>query len=268
MNNRISRLLKSFGETDRKALSIFITAGYPAVDATVEIVKTLEEAGADIIELGIPFSDPLADGPVIQHSSHAAINNGVTPATVLSIVERIRKDSNIPLVLMGYANPMMRYGIENFVEATSRAGVDGLIVPDIPVEESGIFRRAAAERNIAPILLASPTSSNERLRKIDAASEGFVYCVSLPGVTGGRNGLPDTVLSYLERCRSQITKNPFLVGFGISSGEDARMLAPYADGIIVGSALIKRITDNVSGDYLTTINGFTRELRRGLDDRS
>lgn len=266
MNNRIHKILNTCRKTNRKALSIFITAGYPEIDATPSIVKTLEKAGADIIELGIPFSDPLADGPTIQHSSDSAIKNGVTITTVFDIVAKIRRDSDIPIVLMGYVNPVMAYGMEKFMKTAATKGVDGLIVPDIPVEESGEYREFALHNNLAPIFLAAPTSSDERLKQIDAASEGFVYCVSLTGVTGKTNGLSDNVSGYLKRCKKCITHNPILVGFGISSGKDAHDLAPHADGIIVGSALIKRIQNQRNGDYYPEINAFVRDLREGLDN--
>jgi tryptophan synthase alpha chain len=265
MNNRINTTLDSLRERKRKALSLFITAGYPTIDATPEIVQALAASGADMIELGIPFSDPLADGPTIQASSDIAIANGVTMATVFTIVERIRERTNIPVILMGYVNPILAFGIERFMETASAKGADGVIVPDIPVEESDAYRRAALQYELAPIFLAAPTSSDHRLERIDAASEGFVYCVSVTGVTGQRNGLPQDVREYLQRCRKHIVKNPMLVGFGISSGNDAGALAPYADGIIVGSALIKKIDGNRNGDFLTVISEFAGELRHGLD---
>lgn len=268
MNNRINITLQSLHRRNRKALSIFITAGYPGIDATPAIVKTLEESGADIIELGIPFSDPLADGPTIQLSSDVAIKNGVTLTTVFDIVDRIRKESSIPIILMGYANPVMAYGVENYMETASKKGVDGLIIPDIPVEESDEYRTLTRRHNLAPIFLAAPTSSDKRLQQIDAASEGFVYCVSTTGVTGRENGLPESVIEYLQRCRQQIRKNPMLVGFGIASGDDARKLARYSDGIIVGSALIKRINNSRDGDYIATVRTFVKELRKGLDPQN
>ncbi len=266
MKNRIEITLDSLRQRNRKALSIFITAGYPAIDATPVIVKALEKSGADIIELGIPFSDPLADGPTIQLSSDVAIKNGVTLRTVFETAHRIRNESDIPIILMGYVNPVMAYGVERFMEAASKNGVDGLIVPDIPVEESEEYRTLALKFNLAPIFLAAPTSSDERLQQIDAASEGFVYCVSTTGVTGRDNLLPENVKEYLQRCRNQINNNPLLVGFGISSGEDARTLAPYCDGVIVGSALIKRIQSGRDGNYIPTLCTFVKELREGLDN--
>ncbi len=268
MNNRINQTFRSLRQQNRRALSIFITAGYPEINATSAIVKLLEESGADIIELGIPFSDPLADGPTIQQSSDVAIKNGVTLTTVFDIVDRIREVSNIPLVLMGYVNPLIAYGIERFMETASKKGVDGLIIPDIPVEESNAYRNAALQQNLAPIFLAAPTSSDTRLKQIDAASGGFVYCVSITGVTGQRNGLPDDVINYLQRCKKHITRNPVLAGFGISSGGDARKLAPHTDGIIVGSALIKRINSTRGKNYFSAVNAFVRELREGLDNLS
>jgi tryptophan synthase alpha chain len=265
MNNRITTTLQELRRTNRKALSIFITAGYPTIDATPEIVKSLEASGADIIELGIPFSDPLADGPTIQQSSDIALKNGVTLPVVFDIVSQLRKTTAIPIILMGYVNPVLHCGFDRFMREASDRGVDGLIIPDIPVEESQAYRTAALHNNLAPIFLAAPTTSDERLRDIDAASEGFVYCVSITGVTGKENGIPDDVKAYLQRCRNNITRNPILAGFGISSGNDARYISSYADGVIVGSALIKRIGGNSKNDYLPAIRSFTAELREGLD---
>ncbi len=264
MNTRIHQTLSKLRSQNRKALSIFITAGYPSVTATPEIIGAVEEAGADIIELGIPFSDPLADGPTIQLASDRAIKNGVNVTTVFDIVMEIRKISQIPIILMGYVNPLIAFGLERFMQTASACGVDGLIIPDIPVEESTAYRARAHDHNLAPIFLSAPTTSDDRLRQIDMASEGFVYCVSITGVTGQSNGIPDTVKEYLQRCRNNITKNPVLVGFGISSGKNAHMLAPYADGIIVGSALIKIINNNRNKNYIAPVKEFVKELKKGL----
>jgi len=265
MNNRITTTLQELRRTSRKALSIFITAGYPTIDATPEIVKTIETSGADIIELGIPFSDPLADGPTIQQSSDIALKNGVTLPVVFDIVGQLRKTTTIPIILMGYVNPLLHYGFDRFMREASDRGVDGLIIPDIPVEESQTYRTAALQNNLAPVFLAAPTTSDQRLQDIDTASEGFVYCVSVTGVTGKENGIPENVRAYLQRCRTNIKRNPILVGFGISSGDDARNISSYADGVIVGSALIKRIGGKSKDDYLPAIRAFTAELRQGLD---
>jgi tryptophan synthase alpha chain len=263
--NRLTRKLLSLRGENKKALSMFITAGYPSPDATIGIVLELERSGADIIELGIPFSDPLADGPTIQKSSDIAIKNGTTLRSVLSMVERIRNESDIPLVLMGYVNPLLAYGLERFMEDAAARGADGVIVPDIPIEEAEAYRNAALTHNLSPVFLAAPTSTDGRLKKIDELSEGFVYCVSITGVTGRSNGLPAYVEEYLRRCKKHIVKNPMLVGFGISTADDARKLAPHADGVIVGSALIQCIMNNPEDRYLEPIAAFVRELRNGLD---
>jgi tryptophan synthase alpha chain len=188
--NRLIHKIEILRGSGNKALSMFITAGYPSIDATAEIVKTLESSGTDFIELGIPFSDPLADGPVIQQSSDTAIRNGVTIPVVFDIVAAIRSVSDIPIVLMGYINPILSYGIDRFMKTASSKGADGVIVPDIPVEESEDYRRTALKNNLSPIFLTSPTTDDTRIRQIDDASEGFVYCVSVTGVTGRSNGLP------------------------------------------------------------------------------
>lgn len=241
----MNRLTKKFNEkgSNEKLMSLFITAGYPTLDATVELVLGMEEQGADIIELGIPFSDPLADGPTIQYSSDIAISNGITIDKIFEMVTQIRTQSEIPIVLMGYMNPVLRYGVKAFCEKASVVGVDGLILPDIPVDEEGIITEEAKANNIPIIYLVAPNTSDERMQLADQKSDGFVYCVSVTGVTGARDGdeVSNSVDRFIERVRTNITKNPVMVGFGIKSYEDATRIASNADGFIVGSALINVI---------------------------
>ncbi len=236
---RITTELNRIRAQQGKALALFITAGFPEISSTVELVPKLAEAGADLIEIGMPFSDPLADGPVIQESSAIALKNGVTIKTILNDVRTIRKSCNVPLVLMGYVNPILSYGANRFFDDAAEAGVDGMILPELPLEESGRFAGQLKANGIAQILLVTPTTPPERIRKIDAASEGFLYCVATTGVTGAGGKAADG--EYVARVKSNAPKNPVLVGFGISNPDDARRAAEHADGVIIGSALIKRL---------------------------
>ena len=256
--NRISRDLGRIRAGGGKALALFITAGYPDPTSTVELVPRLAAAGADIIELGMPFSDPLADGPVIQESSAVALKNGVTIATILGDVRAIRKSCEIPLVMMGYVNPILSYGAKRFFDEAAGAGVDGVILPELPLEESGRFAGLMKTNGLAQILLVTPTTPPERIRNIDAASDGFLYCVATTGVTGTGGKAAD---EYVARVKSNAPKNPVLVGFGISTPDDARRAAANADGVIIGSALIRRLQKKESpGD----VEQWVVEVKRGL----
>jgi len=265
--NRLQKKIDELKMKNRKALGMFVTAGYPTPESTSEIVLALEEAGADFVELGFPFSDPLADGPTIQQASEIALKNGMTLWKILEQVKAIRRRSTVPLVLMGYANPVFAYGLARFIHDASEAGVDGTIIADLPLEEAGEYRAVAQKNDLATIFLAAPTTSNERLRLLDEASTGFLYCVSLTGVTGQRDRLPEGAIEFLQRCKAVVRNNPILVGFGISSGEGARRLSAYADGVIVGSALINVLGQSTGDDVLPRIQHFTLQLREGLDKR-
>ncbi|MEP1150507.1 MAG: tryptophan synthase subunit alpha [Balneola sp.] len=244
----MNRITKKFKEkaADEKLMSLFITAGYPDLEATAEIVLGMEKNGADMIELGMPFSDPLADGPTIQYSSDIAIKNGITIDKIFEMVVEIRKQSEIPIILMGYMNPVLRYGIQKFCENASKAGVDGLILPDIPVDEDDIIASHASANDLPLIHLVAPNSTAERMKLADSKSGGFVYCVSVTGVTGAREGneVSDSVSKFIARVNENITENPIMVGFGIKSHEDANRIASNADGFIVGSALINTIKNS------------------------
>lgn len=247
--NRINNLFESrdaSGGEDEKLMSLFLTAGYPDLESTVDLILGLEANGAELIELGMPFSDPLADGPTIQHSSTQAIANGITMEKIFGMVRQVRKQSEIPVILMGYINPVLRYGADRFCKDAAETGVDGLILPDIPVEESGIIKEYADEYGLSLIYLVAPNTSDERMKIIDEASQGFVYCVSVTGVTGARDGeeVARSVNRFIERVNRVITKNPKMIGFGIKSHEDAQNIAREADGFIVGSALIDTIRKN------------------------
>jgi len=258
--NRLTALLSSHRERGKKALGMFLTAGFPEADSTPGLVRSLEEAGADFIEIGMPFSDPLADGPVIQESSAAALKNGVTIPRILDVVREIRKSSAIPLVLMGYVNPILAYGAGRFFTDAASAGVDGVILPELPLEESVRFRSDTARNGLDYILLVAPTTPDDRLRAIDDASRGFLYCVSTTGVTGSAaKGTPD---QFLARVRKHAVRNPLLVGFGISTADGARHAAGLSDGVIIGSALIRRIAQ---GETAPALSGWVRSIRDALD---
>ncbi len=242
--NRISKKFQEKG-TDEKLMSLFITAGYPDLESTVDLILGFEKNGADLIELGMPFSDPLADGPTIQYSSDVAIEKGISIDKIMDMVAEIRKQSEIPIILMGYMNPVLRYGVAKFCDRAKEVGVDGFILPDIPVEESGLIEKEANAVDIPIIYLVAPNTTDERMRLADEKSDGFVYCVSVTGVTGARSGeeVSQSVNRFIERVGENVTKNPKMIGFGIKSFEDAQQIAEKADGFIVGSALINTIKD-------------------------
>lgn len=239
--NRIDRAFKGPGPGRRKAFIAYITAGDPDLKTTARLVPALERAGADIIELGVPFSDPIADGPTIQAASQRALAAGATVGGIFRMVGRLRKKTGIPLVLMTYYNPVLRYGLNRFFGSCRRCGVDGVIVPDLPVEESAGLVAAARPAGVATIFLAAPTSTPDRISKIAARSRGFIYYVSLTGVTGAKKSIPPGVGANLRRIRSATAK-PVAVGFGVSSPRQAATLARLADGVIVGSAIVKIIS--------------------------
>ncbi len=263
--NRIQHVFDN-KKPDEKLMSLFITAGYPDLDSTVDLILRFEANGADIIELGMPFSDPLADGPTIQYSSDVAIKNGITMNKIFEIVEKVRKTSEIPIILMGYMNPVLRYGVSKFTRKAAEVGVDGLIIPDIPIEEDGIIKKQAEENDLDIIHLVAPNTSDERMKLADENSQGFVYCVSVTGVTGARDGdeVSKSVDRFIERVRANITLNPVMVGFGIRSHEDAQNIASNADGFIVGSALIDTIKQHYPKDnWQSELMSFVRSLKFG-----
>lgn len=240
-----NRLKEAFEKVSpgEKIMNLFITAGFPAIEDTADLILNYEKNGANIIELGMPFSDPLADGPTIQYSSEVAISNGLTMDDVFDIVKKVRASSEIPIVLMGYLNPLLHFGLDEFFQKAENAGVDGLILPDVPVEESDIINDLALKHHVPLIYLVAPNSTDERMRLVDEKSNGFVYCVSVTGITGARKGeeVQDSVNRFIERVNKNIKKNPVLVGFGISSHEDAMNISAKTDGFVVGSALINNI---------------------------
>ena len=247
----------------RKVLSIFLTAGFPNLEDFVDLAVGIIDSGADIIELGVPFSDPIADGKVIQQSSQRALASGVTLQKTLELASEIKMKRDIPLILMGYANPIIQYGKEEFNTDAVESGIDGVIIPDLPIEEFGDFFRGFEEQ-IDKILLTTPTSDENRIKQIDEASSGFVYCVSVAGITGVRDKIEDLVVENINRTYKLMNKNKMLIGFGISSKEDIIQLAPYCDGFIVGSAVINSLTNNT--EYEKTFE-LVRSMRDACDEK-
>ena len=248
----------SLRNSGQKALTLFLTAGYPKRDSARTLVPFLADAGADIIEVGMPFSDPLADGPVIQESSAVSIRNGMTLEGVLEDVEFIRRRTRIPLVLMGYVNPILCYGIQRFSHDASAAGVSGIILPEVPLEESERFSKDFEENNLDYILLVTPTTPPQRIRAVDQASTGFVYCVSMTGVTGQKSAVGE---NYLQSVRGQVALHPLQIGFGITTPDDANRVAAYGDGVIVGTALIRRLKDGENDAHLSA---WVKQLKGAL----
>jgi len=239
--SRLSDHIRAAAKDGRKAMGLFVTGGFPSPVDTVDLLRAIDAGGADFIELGMPFSDPLAEGLPIQQASERALAAGASMATTLQAASAFRAGSDTPLVLMGYVNPVFRYGVARFFADAREAGVEGLILPDLPPEERGLVADAAAAAGIDLVHLIAPNTPDARVRRIDAAATGFVYAVSITGLTGTGLGSVDAVESYLERARGLVVRNPLLVGFGIGSAGDAARLARHTDGFIVGSALIRRI---------------------------
>ena len=239
--DRIANVFAAGREAGRPLLVPFITAGYPTATATVPIVTALVAAGADMIEIGMPFSDPLADGPTIQRSSEIALRNGMTVRKTLESVRQIRAaGTDAPLILMGYCNPLYAYGIDAFLKAAAQAGVDGLIIADMPPDEANEFLAGCKTAGVSLTFLVAPNAPDDRVRKVDAASTHFSYCVTVTGVTGARSDVEGRTVDFLQRMRRLATK-PFVVGFGVKKPEHVAALGPHADGVVVGSAIIDAI---------------------------
>ena len=238
--NRIDETFFALRRAGRKALIPFLTGGFPSLDLSLKLSLELARRGADIIEIGVPFSDPIADGPIIQGSSQRALAQGVNLRMILDLVSQLKFRYPTPVVLMSYCNPLLRWGICDFMERAQAAGVDGIIVPDLPPEEAGEFLGASERHNLDLIFLLAPTSSGERIRLISRMTRGYIYYVSVTGTTGTRKSLAPDLRESILRIR-KCTKTPIAVGFGISSPEQAKAASSLADGVIVGSALIAQI---------------------------
>jgi tryptophan synthase alpha chain len=238
--NRIEKTYADLKAGGRAALNVYVCAGDPDLDTTRDLILAFEKAGVDMIELGMPFSDPIADGPVIQAAGQRALEGGTTLPKVLNLVAEVRKQSDIPIALMTYYNVIHKFGIERLANEAKRVGIDGLIVPDLIVEEADDLIGAARAVDLATIFFVAPTSTDDRIALADEASTGFIYCVSVTGITGARDALPDDVRDYLSDVRSKTTK-PLVVGFGVSTPEQVRAMAEVVDGVIVGSAVVRRI---------------------------
>lgn len=256
--SRISTVFK----TGRVALIPYVTVGYPDIESTPRIVELLVNSGSDIIELGIPFSDPLADGVTIQRASFRAVQNGVTPELCLELAKQIRQSTTTPLIFMTYFNPVLNYGLKEFCRDCALAGIDGLIVPDLPPDEGSELEKATRDQGIDLIYLLPPTCTDERIKLVTKHSRGFIYLVSVTGVTGTRDRLPADLEEFVTRVR-KTAKLPLCVGFGISTPEQAGLVARIADGVIVGSKIIQLIELE---DEFRSMATFVAELRKSLDE--
>ena len=242
--NRIKQKLQE----DKKIFSVYFSAGYPSLNDTVQIIQDLEKNGVDMIEIGLPFSDPLADGPTIQASSTQALHNGMTTQVLFDQLKEVRKTVSIPLVIMGYFNPMLQYGIENFCKKCQEVGVDGLIIPDLPVDVYADEYKAIFEKyGLLNVFLITPQTSDERIHFIDSVSDGFIYMVSSASVTGSQSGFGSTQEDYFKRIASMNLKNPQVIGFGINNAETFNQATKFAKGAIIGSAFIQHLTENGTG---------------------
>jgi tryptophan synthase alpha chain len=260
----LSRISVVFSKPLRKALIAYVTVGYPTIEATLEVVPLLARSGCDIVELGIPFSDPLADGATIQQASFRALQNGVTPHLCLDVAKKLRQQVNVPLVFMTYLNPVLSYGPEEFSRSGTGSGVDGLIIPDLPPEEGSELEAVTQRHDMDLIYLLAPTSTEERIRMVAERSRGFIYVVSVTGVTGARESLPDTLEPFITKVK-RLAAQPLCVGFGISTAGQAQQIGQLADGVIVGSQIIKLMEADSS---FRSVDAFVRELRGALDEVS
>jgi len=255
--NRIEELFKA---NDKDVLSVYFTAGYPALSSTRTIVLELAKAGADLIEIGIPFSDPMADGVTIQDSNHAALAGGFTIEGLFEELKGIRKETSIPIVLMTYFNPVFKYGVERFCSQANACGIDGLIIPDLPhIEYQEHYSVLFQEMKLTMCFLITPDTSEDRIRTIDEVTNGFIYLVTSPGVTGREVSFSDNQLAALERIGSMQLKNPVLAGFGISDKEGFETVCRYVNGAIIGSSFIRTIA-NRKKDLTTTIHQFVQSI--------
>ena len=258
----MSSIASVFTKSNRTALIPYTTVGYPSIEATLNVVPVLARNGGDMVELGIPFSDPLADGATIQKASFHALQNGVTLKLCLEVAKQLSQTVEIPLVFMSYFNPVFSYGLEEFCSACASSGVSGLIIPDLPPEEGSELEAITQRQGLDLVYLLAPTSTEERIRLIAERSRGFIYLVSVTGVTGARDRLPGNLEAFVTKVRKVATQ-PLCVGFGISTPEQARQVARIADGVIVGSRIIQLME---AEDGFTSVSIFMQGLRNALDE--
>lgn len=250
--NRINQKLQE----NKKLLSIYFTAGFPKLNDTVSIIENLEKSGVDFIEIGLPFSDPLADGPTIQASSTQALDNGMTSEVLFNQLKDIRKTVSIPLIIMGYFNPMMQYGVENFCKKCAEIGIDGLIIPDLPVDVyNDHYKTIFKKYGLINVFLITPQTSLERILFIDQISEGFIYMVSSASVTGSQNAFGKSQDDYFKRIADLNLKSPQIIGFGISNAETFKQASKYTKGAIIGSAFVKYLDENGTANINKFVSG-------------
>ena len=263
--NRIDQKFEQLKQQNKKALITFITAGDPDIETTVKLVLEMEKSGADIIELGIPFSDPIAEGPVIQEASVRALAGGVNLDIIMDAVKKIRRQTQLPLVFMMYFNSIFKYGTKKFFERCADIGIDGVIVPDLPFEESGEIAEYSKRFGIYNILLVAPTSDSERMKKICGATKGFLYCVSSLGVTGERGEFKTDFSAMFDELNKD-SDIPKCIGFGISTPQHVKQLKEYADGLIVGSAVVRRVADGATNEQkLNDVRKLVKELKSAFN---
>jgi tryptophan synthase alpha chain len=255
----MNRLNQLFASKKENLLSIYFTAGYPELNTTVDIAEALEKAGADFLEIGFPYSDPVADGPTIQHSSETALTNGMTLNVLFEQLKDLRQRVSIPILLMGYVNPIVQYGVERFCKQAAAVGVDGIIVPDLPMYEyEMLYSSYFEDNNLSNIFLVTPQTSEERVRKIDELSNSFIYLLSSSSITGGNLQLTDSIEDYYTRIKGMELKNPTIIGFGISDHKSFSKACEYANGAIVGSAFVKLLAQN---NYMDKIPAFISNIK-------
>lgn len=256
MKNRINQLFETKKEN---ILSVYFTAGFPNLNDTVEIIQQLEKNGVDLIEIGIPFSDPTADGPTIQHSSEIALKNGMSLKLLFEQLKKIRQSVKIPLILMGYFNPVLQFGVEEFCKKCNEIGIDGTILPDLPLEEfEKQYKEYFIQNKLHNILLITPQTSEKRIQQIDAASEGFIYMVSSSSTTGADKTIGDFQVNYFEHIKQMNLQNPRLIGFGISDNATFKNACKYANGAIIGSAFVKSFNKKLT--IKESVSSFVKEI--------
>lgn len=263
---RIEATFNRLREREEKALITFITAGDPDIETTGELIIEFEKRGADIIELGIPFSDPMADGPTIQAASERALKDGAHISNILGLIREVRKVSEIPIILFGYYNPIFAYGVDRFTKDANRAGADGVLVVDLPPEEADELKGATDREGLDLVYLLTPTSDKKRMGLVARRASGFIYYISVAGVTGAREGVAKHIRKAVRSIR-EVTTLPVCVGFGISTPDQAGEISHWADGVIVGSAIVKVIEENTGSPALVrSVGNFVARLKRGMSN--